>query len=314
MLVAVAALWRDSDGTTTWEQTSKVKIPTKVAYELDGSNSLSLIAWGDGCSGLPSANIRECFKTFMGFTNFATGPDSIPRGPTSCQELHHWMSDYLAAFCAEVISVIDGDTTSTAEWGDTTIIWNFTTPDCWKGQVNTEFKRLVEATVSSKVPKCKSFHLFCNMTEGNASAQALLVECSGALQKHYSVGNTVISCDIGGATTDIALSTIVSTGKLSTWPPLGTHPTGTVTIEKAFWLHARHIFELAGIKDHEQMALEVARGRDLEQARANFTNRYNEKYLIFALSRWSNVDEWEPAESPTPAMSFIKTQKLYIHR
>lgn len=73
-----------------------------------------------------------------------------------------------------------------------------------------------------------------DLTEGKASALCLLNHGTVARAHKFSVVDIVLSCDIGGATTDIVLSMVSSTGKLEPWPQLTVQPVGVVSIDEAF--------------------------------------------------------------------------------
>jgi hypothetical protein len=248
----------------------------------------------------------------MGAASFSNGPNAVPGGPDSQRELHRWVRDYLGAFCAEALDFIDGR--AVAGWRDATVIWNFTVPGSWAVfPVVADFKRLAGDAVSSCFPNAKDCRISTDVTEATASALCLLAASLGK-DKQYSVGNTIISCDIGGSTTDVAVSSVSSAGRLATWPQSKTESVGTVTVEKAFWLHARHILRSAGAQNPDQLALEMARGEPFQEERALFTRHQNEDRVRIKLPKSCNVQEWSPSETPSTSMSVIEKHKLCIHR
>ncbi|RDL31968.1 uncharacterized protein BP5553_09370 [Venustampulla echinocandica] len=259
-------------------------------------------------------------KTMMGLLSRgaanATGtlsPSTVPGGPGSQLELHRWVRHYLGAFCAEVVAVIDRD--AAPKWRDADVIWNFTVPGSWSAlPVVADFKRLAGEAVSPCFPNGKGFRICCDVKEATASAQSLLVEGSVSKKKEYEVGNVVISCDIGGATTDIAISTVSSAGTLTTWPQLETESAGMVSIEKEFWLHASHFFRSVGASNPDQLALEIARGKNFQRARAEFMKGRAEERVSITLPDSCNVEKWSPLEATSPRMSTINGGKLSIHR
>jgi len=294
-----------------WISTSHLKIPTKLAYDPQDTEGAP-IAWGEKCNRLPPGQSKECFKAFMGAASFSNGPNTVPGGPGSQLELHRWVRDYLGAFCADVVDFIDGR--AIPGWRDATIIWNFSVPGSWAVfPVVADFKRLAGDAVSSCFPNAKDFRIFTDVTEATASALCLLATSLGK-DKQYSIGNTVISCDIGGATTDVAVSSVSSAGRLATWPQSKTESVGMVTVEIAFWLHARHTLRSAGAQDPDQLALEMARGEQFQGARALFTRHQNEGRVMIRLPASCNVQNWSPSETPSTSMSVIEEQTLCIHR
>jgi hypothetical protein len=255
---------------------------------------------------------KECFKAFMGAASFSNGPNTVPGGPDSQLELHRWVRDYLGAFCAAVVDFIDHK--AVAGWRDATVIWNFSVPGSWAVfPVVADFKRLAGDAVSSCFPNAKDFRIFTDVTEATASALCLLATSLGK-DKQYSIGNTVISCDIGGATTDVAVSSVSSAGRLATWPQSKTESVGMVTVDIAFWLHARHTLRSAGAQNPDQLALEMARGKPFQHAKAVFTRHQNEDRVRIKLPMSCNVQKWSPSETPSSSMSVIDEQRLCIHR
>ncbi|KAF4635916.1 hypothetical protein G7Y89_g2160 [Cudoniella acicularis] len=152
-----------------------------------------------------------------------------------------------------------------------------------KFPVVADFRRLAEDAISSSFENTKSVRVCCDVTEATASALSLLVnidnEAAPTQERRYNIGNTVITCDIGGSTTDTAVSTVSSAGRLHTWPQLESVSTGTVTIEKAFWLHAREILQSAGVSDPDLVALEVTRSWRFRDTYVKFANHRSDQPL-----------------------------------
>jgi hypothetical protein len=297
-----------------WAFTSDQKIPTKLAYDPQDTEGPP-IEWGRECNQLPPGQIKECFKAFMGAASFSNGPNTVPGRPDSQLELHRWVRDYLGAFCADVVDIIDNQSNA-AGWKDAMVIWNFTVPGSWAVfPVVADFKRLARDAVSSCFPNanCKDFRISTDVTEATASALCLLATSSGKDNK-YSVGNTVISCDIGGATTDIAVSSVSSAGRLTTWPQSKTESVGMVAVEIAFWLHARHTLRSAGAQNPDQLALEMARGFVFKYEMKNFTTHRNGDRIRIRLPASCNVEKLSPSEKRNTSMSVIEGKDLCIHR
>ncbi len=252
----------------------------------------------------------------MGATDFSKGPNTVPGYPGSQIELHRWVRDYLTAFCADVVDFISNEKEGTFEgWRDARVVWIFTVPGSWAAfPVVAEFELLAQDAVSSLFPSAKDSRLFTNVTEGEASALCLLV-AGGLKDNQYSVGNTVISCDIGGATTDVAISTVSSAGRLTTWDQLPTESVGTVTVEKAFWLYVRDILRSAGAQNPDQLALEMTRGRHFLHERAVFQKpRSGEDCIKIRIPDSCQVQTWSPSEASSVGMPTIENRNLYIHR
>ncbi len=309
----IVARWRDSsEPRSGWTYTSQLKkIPTRLAYDQQNDEG-PLIAWGEECDGLPADHIKEHFKVFMGDTNFLEDPDTVPWVPCSQQELHRWVRDYLGAFCAHVVDFIDRQ--ATAGWREATFIWNFTVPGTWaEFPVAADFKRLAEDAVGSCSSNAKGFRVSTNMTEARASALCLLA-ASSVKDKQYSVGSTVISCDIGGATTDVAVSKVSGAGRLATLFQLQIEPVGTVTVEKAFWLHARQTLRSAGAQNPDQLALEMVHGLQFQYERANFEKHKSEDRIRIRLPNSIDALKWQPSETTNTNMSTIENGYLCIHR
>jgi hypothetical protein len=167
------------------------------------------------------------------------------------------------------------DDRAVAGWRDATVI-NFSVPGSWAVfPVIADFKRLAGDAVSSRFPNAKDFRISTVVTEATSSTLCLLATSLGK-DKQYSAGNTVISCDIGTVTTDVAVSSVSSAGRLATWSQSKTESVGMVTVDIDFWLHARHTLRSAGAQNPDQLALEMARGKPFQHARALFTRHQNE--------------------------------------
>jgi hypothetical protein len=290
------------------------KIATKVAYgpqENDGPP----VAWGENCDALPAAHVKECFKSWIGATNFSRTPNTLPGDPESQAELHRWVRDYLHAFCAEVIFAIDNAPNSRPNWRDGSVIWNFTVPGSWaKFPVVADFKRLAEEAVTPYFQRNTTLRICSESTEASASAQYLLEEASSAKDQRYVLGNLVISCDIGGATIDVASSTISGPGQLASWPQTRSTPGGTVTIQKAFWDAAHSTLQKAGAQIPDQMALKMARGEEFLRRIAEFTIGDDDSAIVIPLPSDCQIQESPCLEAPTRSKSTVQRGKLLIHR
>ena len=84
------------------------------------------------------------------------------------------------------------------------------------------------------------------MTGARASAMCLCVNGLIAQNKAYSIGNTTISCDIGGSSTDIAISRVWGPAVLKRFCQLELKPSGFTTVQRAFFLHVAQTLTRAG--------------------------------------------------------------------
>ncbi|KAK0114030.1 hypothetical protein ONS96_014876 [Cadophora gregata f. sp. sojae] len=211
-----SARWRDNQPEEKWTQ-QEIKTPTTLEYDAKGN----LISWGTPATN-PYNKFVECFKTYIG-----SGPiPDFPDAPKSRQEVFRWFEDYLTAICKQTTEEIDK---VNHNWREGNIIWNFTVPGCWLiSTAIRDFTLLAEDAVYSCLPSTSKEDIRINtdLTEGQASAQCLLSDSTVARCHKLAIGDMVISCDIGGATTDIAISTISEGGELITAPQLTFIPEG----------------------------------------------------------------------------------------
>lgn len=293
-----------------WETLPTGKLPTKVAYDPEDPDG-PIIAWGKPCDDLPFKQVKQCFKAFIGATTFPIIPCKVPGAPRSQKELHRWVRDYLRAFCMNIMEHIDMVNHGPA-WRSA-VIWNFTVPGTWPSfPVVADFKRLAEEAVSSYFEEPENFRIYANLTEGKASAMSLMVNGSANKANKYAIGNVVISCDIGGATTDIAVSTVSAAGRLEHWPQLRVEPTGVVTIERQFWNHACRTLREANVELADDIALELARDGRLIWAQVYFSRLHSEQVVHIRLPESCKVRDWSPSGSSSPQLLFIEKGKLCI--
>lgn len=194
------------------------------------------MAWGK-CEGGPYDRFQECFKSYIATTTF---PD-FPGAPTSKQVLFRWVQDYLTAICKQTALEIDAEKID--GWRNGYLTWNFTVPGSWaKFPVVADFKMLAENAVFSCFTTTDKIRVHAHLTEGEASAICVLSRSTVAKSHEFAVGDIVVSCDIGGATTDIAISIVSGAGKLDPCPPLQLHPVGLMSVNRNFWELARQTF------------------------------------------------------------------------
>jgi hypothetical protein len=300
------AKWRRAGVESQWFPKRAEKVPTKIAYEPQ-SNDGPLIAW--------AAIAKKCRRrTSKNASRHGSGRPPSPTPLLLCHGIRP-PSEYLHAFCANIICAIDKSAACNFGWRDGTVIWSFTVPGSWATlPVVADFKRLVKDAVSPCFQRNTTLRICIEATEAMASAQWLLEEASAIKGKEYAIGNVVISCDIGGATTDVATSVGPGPGRLTTWPQLNDESVGTVTIQKAFWLHAKHTLRRAGAQNPHQLALEMARRREFMEKAAEFTAGESDVAIYFEIPSGHTFQQSPSLETPTPRESIVYKGRLYIHR
>ena len=187
-------------------------------------------------------------------------------------------------------------------------------PGIWpQYPVVANFKQLAEEALSS----CfigQTIRVEVLATEAEASAQCILNQgqlCAD--NERYSVGNVVISCDIGGATTDVAISEIVGPGKLAAWSKLTSQPRGVIAFEQRFWEHTEQILRSAGAQEPGKWALEITKSDDLAKARNGFSKSYGD--VAIPLPKACCIKTWQPPSRVRPSRDIIiKDNSLCIPR
>lgn len=227
-----------------------------VAYDTNSGDSLPL-AWGEACVYLrPPIKIQECFKTSIDDNRPAdTSPESQSLVAQAIPQ--RWMRDYMQLLFGHIVAHIDSKLEP--DWKEATIHWVFTVPGSWADfPTVANFKRLAGDAVRLCIGERKASKIIVNFTEAQASAYCLLKHGPAASIEGYTPGKTVLSCDIGGATTDIAVSQIIAPGLLTTPMQLGMHPVGVADISKQFRLHIQQTLENAGVANPMEMAQDIA--------------------------------------------------------
>ncbi|PVH80821.1 hypothetical protein DL98DRAFT_531842 [Cadophora sp. DSE1049] len=242
----ISVVWRTNQGNAEW--TTITKIPTALAYDPLDDRGFP-IAWGQGCENMGADQVKQCFKAFIGNPATIHAAEIKLWAPTSQLELRRWTRDYLYALCSKAADTIDIELCP--GWRSEDVIWNFSVPGRWSYHpVVANFKQLAEDAVSSCGFRKECVKVLA--TEAEASAHSILNQCQlSAGNEKFAVGNVVISCDIGGATTDVAISEIVGPGKLASWRKLALEPRGVVIFEQRFWEHAEQVLRSAGAQEPE---------------------------------------------------------------
>jgi len=207
----------------------------------------------------------------------------------------------------------------TIDWRSGSIMWNFTVPGCWpKSTVVRDFTRMAEDAVFSCLPSTRTENICIStdLTEGEASAYCFLNENSVAKLHKFAHGDTIISCDVGGATTDIAISTISDAGQLITSPQLNVAPVGVVSVDKKFWHLARKTLrDVVGPVQADLTALQMTRESAYTIARTTFSGTAQEDRIQIALPPRTMIDDWPLQGSQIhDRMTIVKNHNLSIHR
>ncbi|KAH7369540.1 hypothetical protein BKA65DRAFT_544273 [Rhexocercosporidium sp. MPI-PUGE-AT-0058] len=296
--------WRNNRSNPSWSF-GREKVPTKLAYDSNGA----LLAWGQ-CDDIPYDNVKECFKSYIAEFAFP----EFPGAPTSKQVLFRWVQDYLTALCKQTAIDIDAQNDS---WRNGHITWNFTVPGSWSAHTMVaDFRRLAEDAVFSCFVTRNLIQVHTHLTEGEASALCLLNLGTVARDHRFAVGDIVISCDIGGATTDIAISIVSGAGKLSPCPQLQDHPVGLMSVDKNFWELARQTLRNAGFGEQAGgLAWEMTAQTGFLLTRAAFPRTEDVDRVKIKLPARCSIDDWPIKQSQRYAnMATVKNKHLSIPR
>jgi hypothetical protein len=312
MLTSPAFRWKDNITCRTWSRVADGKIPTKLVFDTESEDGPP-VAWGSQLIGIFAENTRECFKQLMVVDRSKFAELIEPFAPASQIELHHWIREYLRAFCAQAMVTIDIALPLT--WKKASIDWSFTVPGCWNQlPVVEDFRRLAEEALSSILQEAKDLRVHTNITEASASAMSLVVGGLVAHEKACPIGDTIISCDIGGSTTDIGLSKICSPGVLEPLGHLRLNPSGFITIEKDIFLHVRETLTNAGADGPTGLALRLVRHPATIDNIVDFTDKLGQDWIKIHFYPDCTVGNWSPSPQAGSKKSYIKDLSLYIHK
>lgn len=177
---------------------------------------------------------------------------------------------------------------------------------------------MAEDAVFSCLPSTRTENICIStdLTEGEASAYCFLNEKSVAKFHKFAHGDTIISCDVGGATTDIAISTISDAGQLITSPQLNIAPMGVVSVDKKFWhLVRKTLRDVLGPVQADLTALEMTRESAYTNARTTFSGTAQEDRIQIALPPQTMIDDWPLQGSQIhDRITIVKNHNLSIHR
>ena len=268
-------------------------MPTKLAYNLKNQDGTP-VAWGDGCVDLhPQMKVHEYFKAFMDERLPHINPESPPI--VARANVHRWMRDYIQLLCGSVVASIDSIVDPTANWKDAAIHWRFTVPGSWAELPTVaNFRRLAEGAIYHCIGDRDGSKVITKITEARAAAHCLLKYGSAASVDGYAAGNTVLSCDIGGATTDIAVSQIGAPGLLKIPKQLGMHLGGLADIDRRFILHAQNILNCAGVPNSMEAAQILSR-TEFRVVKREFTGKQADNWVRFPLLSTWEASVWRPA-------------------
>ncbi|KAG4437200.1 hypothetical protein IFR05_007319 [Cadophora sp. M221] len=187
-----------------------------------------------------------------------------------------------------------------------------------KFPVVADFKRLAEDAVFSSFITTDKIRIHTHLTEGEASALCLL-NCSTVANKsrEFAAGDIVVSCDIGGATTDIAISIVAGAGKLDPCPQLRVHPVGVMSIDMNFWELPRQTLRKAGLQQNaDDLAKEMSCGKWFTSTRSSFARTSGVERIEIVLPPGHTVGDWPSAETEIHdhRMSIIRDNSISIHR
>lgn len=232
-----------------------------------------------------------------------------------------YMLDFIHLICEHIIADIDSagqDSKLEISWKKGTIHWIFCVPGGW-AELPTlaNFKRLAEDAIYRCIGDCEGSKVFTRPTEARASAHRLLMNGSASSMVAYKPGNIVLSCDIGGATTDIAVSRIEAPGLLRTPMQLDIHPAGGATVDTLFIIHVQKFLETAGVSDSMKIAQRVSSDQ-FSIAKETFTLRNRDVWIPFQLPASCKVRNWRPSEDAmsieTKICEGVGCRILMIHR
>jgi hypothetical protein len=312
MLTSPAFRWKDNISSLEWSPLADVKTPTNLVFDSGSKDGLP-VAWGFEHTGLPGQNTRECFKAFMGVSQSKFAESSIPSAPMSKTELHHWIREYLRAFCARAVSAIDMRLPST--WKKASIDWSFTVPGSWSPlPVVEDFRRLAENAVSSSLQEARHVRVHTDVTEAHASAMCLLISGLIAQEKSYSVNNTVISCDIGGSSSDVAVSRVNGPGVLIPLCNLQLNPSGFTTVEKGLFLHIMQTLASAGAPCPMDLALRMVRVRNTIQDIREFTDKQGKDWISLTIPDTPTIGSLRLSRLAGSKKTYIEGSRMYIHK
>ena len=213
---SLAVAWNTAD--TPWDidvicrwsfgdtSASAPKVPTRISMDEFGN----LAAWGFNCQE-NSPNTKELFKTFMDNATFdLTGPQRPgPTSPRNPSEVNQWCRFFLRSLFEYAILYIGEILLKGAAANCRLLVnLNLTTPTTWGASSVANFGHVAEAAFydASQTSSVKSFgpclkSIKTCITEPEAAAIYIL----NSNPTIFSLGDHILSLDIGGATSDLCL-------------------------------------------------------------------------------------------------------------
>ena len=227
-------------------------------------------AWGHECNQVGrTIRVQRCFKAFIDekYLPVADG-DSLPLFTRA--DIHRWMRDYIQVFCSAILANI-ASFHDQSTWKDSVVNWVFTVPGSWaEFPTIADFRSLAEEAVFTSIGERNGSRITTVTTEARASAQWLLKNGSQMSASGYTPGSTVLSCDIGGETTDIAVCRVIAPGLLGTPRQLDLYPKGDTCVDAWFEEHVRQVLENAGVTDSMRVAEKLCQV-DFQGIKKSFT-------------------------------------------
>jgi hypothetical protein len=176
-------------------ESGESKVPTRLVY----ANNGQVVSWGFGCddeSIMPGQKQFQWFKIYL-------DQDSLERArahgldtPGSVHETKQLVTEYLRKVYQHIAHSMKRDGQG---WSDKKIEFMFSTPTTWTNQaiVNEFAKAIREAGFGSEPRHSAQLEL----TESEAAAVHTMKE----KQVSFNSGDSMLVCDAGGGTTDLAL-------------------------------------------------------------------------------------------------------------
>lgn len=152
------------------------------------------------------------------------------------------------------------------------------------------------------------------MTGARASAMCLCVNGLIAQNKAYSIGNTTISCDIGGSSTDIAISRVWGPAVLKRFCQLELKPSGFTTVQRAFFLHVAQTLTRAGAHRPNDLAPKLVCDEGTVKILHGFTDKQHKDRVKLKLPSFCTVKSWPPSPQAGSKKTRIEGLMIYIYK
>lgn len=183
------------------------KIPTVLEYESYGTpRSGKVRSWGfqaaqnsESLVGRENLKVVEWFKPYLNANYLnAACQSSASFFPKSDAEVRRWYIDYLQQLYPKVQAEIVGKLKN-RPWDTLHIEFRFTWPTTWASADIESFRSCISRAGYGSGGKRHRVNLMLS------EAQAAALDVAGRKLKDIKDGDTVMVCDVGGGTTDIAV-------------------------------------------------------------------------------------------------------------